>query len=597
MEESKEVVVDELYKYVNKRKVLIFLISLDFTYLNKKFGYEDTNKLKADIVSRLRKERFIFFKDLGSKLLFVFDTNTISGLMNEIDKEIVVSFLRSKGLDPAKLESRLILFTIKEFGDFDLSFENRFELFEEAYAVEKYLKGLRGKIQDALRKRNFDAAQKFQDECARLQQLRPTKTVDYSDMKRVMRDVRNSLYLTKAAAALFSGGKDLDVFYSNIVNYRFWLALQEILLEDFKKEKIYRFFNPAAIKTGPSDAVVKIDDLKLWYNSSIALFYPFLTSEQKKQAEEIKAFVDDQYRSRKETEAMVVKIYAFTKALDAKGHLNLPISNLEVSQESYQFQRRQFYLAFGKDRYQHKLDEWRTAGFAKPKFPLICDTPVEKFLRGFAFMNEDRFTVVPVGERLLLSVAFLEMDGFNAFNKYFFPTDSDKVYSRMINKVFEVANKYFMGYLEKGEFVDGKPDIFKSMVVYILGDEFFFAFMHSKTEDAAVIQKYLEEFRKEALKLVADVHFIKTEKQTVKLEENEIIVRHAVPVEDKSFFRKNEVDMELARLSFSGYAIFNREVIKEDYLLQLQDSLKKVEAGVDAIKNSGKGRLEFKRAS
>ncbi|MBI4738904.1 hypothetical protein HY772_05060 [Candidatus Woesearchaeota archaeon] len=595
--EEKEDAVNGLYKYVNKRKVFIFLISLDFTYLNKKFGYEDTNKLKAEIISRLQKEHFLFFKDLGSKLLFLFDTNVTSSIMNDIDKRIIAPFLQSKDIDPARLGARLILFTTKEFGDFDLSFENRFGLFDEAYAVEKYLKDLRGKIQNALRKGNLETVQKFQDACATLQRLRPTKSAYYGDMKRVMRDIRNSSYLTKAAAALFTGGKNLDAFYSNIVNYRFWLALQEILLEDLKKEKIYHFFNPVAMKTGHPMDVVKADDLNLWYASSIALFYPFLTSEQKKQAEEIKAFVDNPHLSRKETEAMVEKIYAFTKNLTAKGHLNLPISNLEVSQEAYQFQKRQFYSAFGKDRYKQKLSEWQIAGFAKQKFPLVCDSPVEKFLRGFAFMNDDRFAALRAGERLLLSVAFLEMDGFNAFNKYLFPTDSDKVYSHIINKIFEVANKHFMGYWKNNEFVEGNQDIFKSMTVYILGDELFFAFLHSKAEDAAFIKKYIEEFKKEAVNIVAGVYFIKTEKTMVKMKGSDITIRHAVPVKGKSFFHKNEVDLELAHLSFSGYALFNRRVIKTDYLLQLQDSLKKVEAGVDEIKNSGKGRLEFKYAS
>lgn len=587
MADESEIKIDELYEHVNKKKVFILLISLDFTYLNKKFGYDATNALKAEILSSLRLEKFIFFKDLGSKLLFLFESLITSRLKENINNRIITPFLQKREMNPKMIESRLILFTTSEFGDFDLSFENRFGLFEEACEVEKYLKDLRGKIKVALRAGDLGIVQKFQDACAKLSRMHPTRSLDYGNVKRVMKDIRNSLFLTKAAGALFSGSKDLNVFYSNVVNYFFWLKLQEVLLEDFKKEKIYRFFDPTKFESRPPKPVVKFDDLQVWYNSSIALFYPFLSSEEKKKAEEIEAFVNNPFRTRKETEDMVKKIYAFTKGLNVKGHLNLPVANLEVSDESHQFQKRQFFVAFGKDASTQKLEEWKNSGFAKRKFPLVCDTPVQKFFDGFAFMNAHRFASVRAGERMLLSVAFLEIDGFNAFNKYFFPTDSDKVYAQMINRIFEVANREILR----------APDVFASMTVYILGDEFFFAFLHANRNEAEIIEKYLRQWRDEALRLVLDVHFVKTEKKTVKIEGNDVVVRHAVSVEGKSFFRKNEVDMELARLSFSGYSLLNRPVIKADYLLQLGDSLLKVEAGVTAIKTGGKGLLEFKRAS
>ena len=210
--------IEDLYKYVHKKKVFIFLISLDFTYLNKRFGYETTNTLKARILEVLHQEPAVFFKDMGSKLLFVFDRAFSRTLLNEINKQIVEPFLEDQGIKSQTTQSKLILFTTSEFGDFDLSFGNRFELFDKAYAIETDLKNLRGKIQTALKKENVTELTLFHDECTRLQELQPKKSGEYGNMIHVMRNIRNSTYQTKAAAQLFSRRQNIEVFRSAIVS-------------------------------------------------------------------------------------------------------------------------------------------------------------------------------------------------------------------------------------------------------------------------------------------------------------------------------------------------------------------------------------------
>jgi hypothetical protein len=578
---------DGLYRFVNKKKVYLLLISLDFTYLNKKFGYEVTNALKRRILEILDGSHYIFFKDLGSKLLLIFDSDITGSMKSDVDREIASFLLKTKGFVQPDPNTRLALFTTSEFGDFDLSFENRFALFEKAYETEKYLKELRGKVQAAFKKGDTRDVEELQNKIRVLEQVSSKVSPDYTDYKRLMKEIRNSVYLTKAAEALFGSKKDLDVFFSNMVEYFFWLKLQEILLDDFKKEKIYRFFDPTRLKAGEPENVKKIDDLRVWYDSSIALFYPFLNSEEKALADEINRFVEDPSEDRKSVEEMMIKIYALTKRLDVKGHLNLPMTSLYVSRESDEFQRRQFFLQFGKEGFEEVLKGWRRSKFVKGKFPLACDASLDNFVAGFFFLNGKTLDRLGPEKKVFLSVAFLEMDGFNAFNKYLFPTDSDKVYASMVNKVFEVADRFILKF----------PDVFKSMTVYILGDEFFFAFLHSDPEADRVIKEYLTFFRDETLKLVSDVQFIRTDKTVIDLKGTDLVVRNAVRVDKKGLFGKREIGFELAHLGISGFGLFCKPVSSEDWISVFKGMVKSVEAGVDEIKTNRKGRLEFKKAA
>ncbi len=577
----------------------IYGITIDLTYVNKYYGYDVGNVLKEGLLEIISENEPFFIKVVGGKVIFF--------LLKKFEKKEIEN-LEKKFSNKYNLR-RLIYLVEREIeipGDL-------YNLFFVLVFIESKLKKIRGLVQIFF-KENSEIIEKMKEkeieELSKIFQLLKTTTIQnvsnqpfISELKsknkrELFKIVKNSYFLTKA---LYFLGVDEFEFKKYVISYFLYLYSISVIGELYKREKIKRMIDKKKeeFKFNRKESIEDFKhDLITWYNAVIKPFFPFFNKELKEKSREIEKLINELIQSKeidKDTEKKLIKeINNFVEKLEIF-NLSVPItSKLEVSMESLQYFKRFLYILGenNEKKLNYLLSLFSTYG--KKNFNILFEGKEEVIKEVvFKFVNF-LFNTKNISS-ISIDAAFLELDGFNAFNFYIFPNEVDTIYSKILNTFFETAysftNKYFKD-LKK------KIEIFP--LIFALGDEFYLFFFSESKVDENLVKDYLKTVKMKIINFVKDKIYPKTEKVKVTLENGEIVVRKLVGEKRLLFFNIKE-DLCLTKLGISGIYLHNclnikRETLKEYIIKQQILKIKKLlDSCLENIKNSkNKGKLIVK---
>ena len=548
------------YPIVNALKqhdVFICIISFDFTTLNLLFGHEGANLIRDKALqyfeAKLSRQILGKIAYYGGKILYFMNQEVPKHIWKEINNNIIKSKIRAF----YKVESRINKINVDE-----TELKN---LFFNLARIEKKLKHLRGKIKAEFEQENFNITPikiDIEKEIRKKNDL--SKPIDF-------KDIRYSENLINAYQYLFGANKNLEQAYFHLVMYLIYLYVQKLFFEIFKIEKVKHFMD-----TRKEFRKFKFDDLsiiKTWFDSTLKPLEPFMNEQNKKKLYEIENMINhlidiQQQKSltkigekliQSYEKRLVEEINDFIEKLDVSGTFSLPLNIIKITSKAYNFFRRQFFLKFGKEEFEKKLNEIPATTLVKERFPYVAKSK-DGFWHLFKIINE------PFKPKI--AMAFLELDHFNAFNKFFFGNDSDKVYSEIINGIFEHAHDRILKY-----------NVLRSMASYIMGDEFFFAFNYESSKEEKEIKSIILEFSKIITNILSHYKFPLTEKIKVKVKENagkEVVFRALVFKNQKIEFGKVGVSKVILYSIPSSQQHFYFAIDKCD---ELMDVVKKKKRG------------------
>lgn len=588
-------VLNELILASLNNRIFITLIFLDFTYINKKFNsYEHGSVLKNKVLSIIEYEKrngsVVYYSQTASKI-FVF---TYSPIDIEFKKKIDACqkwFEAEYNVDNKKL---IYIIDSKNHGNDYFAVGPYVEDFKQLLGIairkEIVLKKLRSNVQRYFK--NIDrAVLEFGDNSdlddsihvldkyhqKMMSDLRSefnSIKYDLSDVgledrqtdffKTLKSTVSSSEYLQQAIHLWektyeFNNPKYLEEAKSYVVKYLIWEEMQELQLIGYKVEKVYSFFNRSSAKSRDTkNNVVQFKDsvdLMNWYDSTVSNFIPMLNESERMKAmvlkEKIMKYDGTNFKQAKEIRDIVHDLF---DNLEVKGIFNLPLEKFTPSLDALEFFKYQLYHNYGS-AYKSILEAWISNVTIKKNYYIVVSEP-SRMYTGIRIMNGNLLKDQDADIRI--HTAFLEIDGFNPFNTYFFPSDTDHiVYQRIINSIFEVAHKYMLNDAVSQE-------LFSSLVFSFLGDEFFMSFLTKGQLDQnkkKLIVDFLHDVSDTIVSITKDIVFANTEKIDIDvIGKGNISFRKTI---SKNLL--STVKFEIGRLSVSGIFQYDISYKSIDY--------------------------------
>ena len=562
------------------------LINLDLTSLNKRFNYEKTTKLKNKLVEFLNikfEKKLIYQKILGGKILIILNTKLISN-----DKQDIQN-LSEKYLED---NQKYIYISEQEIK------KNKLEITQLLY--EQIQNELKLNKQRALIQRKLSSYNEI--EKGQIENSKPIKILEIKkeNLKILLQYVRQSTYLTNA---LYSFNQEnYQVTLENTLCYKIWYEIQTLLFENYKVEKIKSIIKKTKIETSnPNQNVIgnefklQIEDLKDWYSSTIKNLYIHLTQAQLNEAKIIESKIfslENIEHKNLEIHIITKKINEFIRDLNIKGVHAIPLDNQKPSREAIQFIQRQTHLLQNpksSEEWNNMTNKSLSEPFRKQEYKTFVKGNSESILDSIKYTNN--FT-----NSNILHFAFLEIDFFNAFNSYFFQNDTDKYYTQLLDKIFEIANSY----------IYKLPQIFKTLNIGLLGDEFFFTFLsinYLTQNEKDIIHEFLLKIEKDMLELTKNNLLIKSEKKAV-IDKSGNTITMRVPMIKNSIskidiitnsFKKEQ--MEIGKISISKYILQDIKLnIKNIPINDFEGIYEHISKQMDKIKENFEKKLIIETA-
>lgn len=549
------------------------MISIDFTKTNISIGYEATNRYKKVIFDLFSKSA-VYHIDLGSKFFLIFRKKEMlneSKIKKEIDlktklfvsEEIKHSkmgeiFERNlKNLDSDSLvyfsSITISQFTLEEIESYFVNFANLEQrLIKNRIDIQKKFES--GNIEDE-QDFNFKFFPKKVPKSEALNLIQNNfRKIGFSFSKSLKNAHKRLIHLMEHKDKIKASVKNKirKEIYCDLVDYYLWVLTGDLLSDIYSKEKILKFFD----RKKKLFVLRNTRDWLVWYDSVISSYYPFFDHKLKKIAKELKDLIIDRKFKGKNLPSDVIAFMdkgsplSFSSASIYFAYYNevirlidyfvesfkdinvhtIPFKRIEFSKKSQAFMEKVFYNRFGAD-YLRRKSEFLKSNFTKKKIPYSSSGTLSNFLDAIKFLFGDRIDYFSIG--------FMELDGFNAFNKYIFGSENDFFYSKIVNLIYEVADDF-----------SNKDKNFLNMVTYILGDEFFI-FFEGKI-NRSLLENYFQTLKVRIERLFSDLKFIPSTKMDVKVEGSNIKFR-------KSYLSgyDNFSELTLAKLGVSKVCLFN----------------------------------------
>lgn len=228
----------------------------------------------------------------------------------------------------------------------------------------------------------------------------------------------------------------------------------------------------------------------------------------------------------------------------------MSIDNFQPSETSKQFITRQIYLQYKPEtklKLKNLIELYYSSPHLKKEYKSFTIGDTDPIYQNTKLLNHP---IIKQQQDLYSHFGFLEIDFFNAFNSYFFPNDSDKYYKQILDTIFEIANSHIIK----------TPNLFKTLTIGILGDEFFFLFLTKQPltkQELKTIHKFLLLIQKEILKQTKNKLLIHTgKKQIIDTKDNEITIR--IPLEKTNPLTTPK--LEIGKISISKYLSINKKI-------------------------------------
>jgi len=573
--------IKTLTTLIQSQNLYIEIFNIDLTTLNGEFGYEKTTKYKNQIITtinQLLQNNLIYTKILGGKIL----TITKTQLTPNEKKKIIESGQKTINND----ERRFVL--IKEKIIINEKNISPKELLKKYLSIEIYLKQQRENIQKVLSKvqssKKINELHKIWEKSIQ-EHKKININLNKKNIRELLQYAKHSLYLTQALYAY--GQNNQEIMLQNTLTYKIWYELQGPQFESHTSEKIKSIIERE--RTDEKRNIIKAkfkiqtENILEWFNASIKSIYPYLSTKEIQTAKQINQELQTlttkpEQEIETQTKQTLNKITQFTNSLNIKGFQSVPIDNLTPNQASRQFIQRQIYLNFQpktKEEWNNQTNKYYSQNFIKPEYKGFIKGDSNSILNSTLYLNQELIKNNPSQN---IAFAFLEIDFFNAFNSYLFPTDSDKFYQKLIDIVFEISNKYIIKHHK----------IFKTLNIGLLGDEFFFLFLTENEitkEEIKTIKKYLIEINNKMLKITKTNLLIKSEKKEIKKDNSTITIR--IPLEKTGIFTTTP-KFEIGKISFSKFLLIKNNInfqnpkIKEEF----EKLYNKLDKGMKKIKQN-----------
>ena len=196
-----------------------------------------------------------------------------------------------------------------------------------------------------------------------------------------------------------------------------------------------------------------------------------------------------------------------------KGIFSIPIEKISTPESAKSFFTEQFYTLFGSE-YKIKFQEWYKKDFVRAGFYPIVSKPKDLYSANL-FISEALFNIAKIDNNLVRThLSFLEIDGFNSLNNVYFPNDSDSIiYGKILDILYKLIERNFLN----------NRELYKSLLVAVMGDEFFFMFSTngkiSKSNKKDIVY-FLEEFKNLVVDEFKHINFPKSSKVKIELKNN-----------------------------------------------------------------------------
>lgn len=519
------------------------LFTIDLTTLNKEFGYEIGSKFKELLINQITNSQnnnnnLLFIKILGGKIL------TIS--KKQINTELKIQ-LQEFSEETFQSKKRYLYINEKEISKINKSPE---ELLIENLQKEIHLTKHRENIQKQLSQiQTLQETENYNQLWKKTNQNATSIKIDLKpeNIRNLLKYAKHSYYLTQSLYAYSKN--ETNVLIQNSIAYNIWYKIQELLLENFKTEKM-----KAIIEYRKTSQKFKIQNqfIQDWFNASIKSLYPHFNQTQLTKGKIIETQIielnnksDDEIK--KLIPNLIKQLEELINEIDIKGFQSIPLINFTPNQASQTFISRQIYKQFkpeNKQNWQQQIQNYYSQDFIKPEYKGFIKGDSKSILESSTYLNKNQIKENPTQ---YISFGFLEIDFFNSFNNYFFPTDSDKFYKNILDTIFETTNPFFQKYSE----------VFKTLNIGILGDEFFFLFLtpNKLTKlELKTIKIYLKLVARNLLEQTKTTLIIKTGKTPIiDNDNNELIIR--VPLEKTNLI--NTPKLEIGKISISKYLLTN----------------------------------------
>lgn len=406
----------------------------------------------------------------------------------------------------------------------------------------------------------------------------------------------------------------LFIARKNLIKYLIWKKMQELLFLGFKIEKVNLFVEKRKNTSEP----IKIFpyDLRNWFDSTFLYFINLNISSKKREiANNIKNKILelnnlnlDNILDESEKKKIVLEKLEFIREntrlffddLEIQGLFNIPFEKVNPSNIAINYFKDLFATNFGIGYETKKLEEWLKQDFIKENYFLFVKDPNLLF-KGLKFLNKD---LIENSTNLKFHGVFLEIDGFNSYNTFYFPNDSDKIMGQIFDKIFKILDLYlikakkrykdinddsfFAPYLKK-DLKNYKKSIMSSCVCACLGDEFFFGFLTNsnlKEEELKSLTQMFKIISLQIVNLCKNCNFLNSYKIEVSTKEY------------KAGFRKilqhnvlGQIPI-LTQVGVTGVGIYNQEIsFQED---KFKDLIKILENNMKDSKNNKELKSKFK---
>jgi hypothetical protein len=566
------------------------LINLDLTSLNKKFSYEKTSQLKINLISQLNtefKNKILFQKILGGKILIILNSKILQS------NKIKIQEFCEKELNGDK--QRYIYISEQTIEQNKLNLE---ELLKVQIQNETKLKYQRYKIQKELSNQELEY------------QLQQIPQINKENIKQLLNLTKESKYLTNAI--YFYANSKPEQSFENCIYYKIWYEIQDLLFENYKIEKIKHNIEKRKIQIEKNKYIteeklkiknnvlrrefkIQIKDLKDWYLASIKTIEKFFDETQLKDSHKIEKEIN--YLEFSENPDLDIHIISrdisnFIKKLKIKGFQAIPLENQTPIKQAIQFIQRQTQLL----QNPKNTEEWNNQTkislqqkFRKPEYKTFVNGYSESIYQSIKYTNQ--YT-----NSKTLHFAFLEIDFFNAFNTYFFQNDTDKYYKEIIDEIFKVSNKY----------IYKSPQLFKTLNIGLLGDEFFFTFLsieYLTQKEKEIIKEFLLEIEKEILEITKNKLLIKTDKKTIiDKKGNEITIRIPIIKNSNNIINKltntiNQKTFEIGKISISKYFLQDIKIeINKLTQKEFEEKYNYISSKMDQIKKNKENKFIIETA-
>lgn len=553
----------KIIESILKQDIYAQLLNIDLTTLNSEFGYEITNQYKKCLIDRINlklKKNILYFKILGGKILIISSVQITSEEKKDLNLycEKIINDKR-----------RFVFFTEKIIPKNDLSYK---QLLEKYIQIEINLSQKRENIQKAISQiKSSNDVEELENiwEITSKNSNNLNIQINRENIRELLSYTKHSTYLTQSLYAYHKVLQNENIQYNtnlifqNTLSYEIWFEIQELLFQSYKKEKINSIIesrNPvqnseSEIKNTDKKFKIQLEFVSDWFKSSIKSLTPYLNKTQLLQIKDFETQINQLEKLSEEqikdkTKILLDQITKFTDTLNVNGFQSIPLENLKQNKESIQFIQRQIFLNFNpKDNENWNLltKTYFNQNFIKQEYPGFVKGDSQSILTSSQYLNQK---LIKNTNSQFLTMGFLEIDFFNAFNSYFFPNDTDKFYNNILDIIFETSNEFIIKY----------PKLFKTLNIGILGDEFFFTFLNKETlnqKDQKTISVFLKLINRKILQKTKTNLIIKTQKRKIiDLKENELTIR--VPLEKTKFFSTST--FEIGKISVSKYLILNKKV-------------------------------------